>query len=498
MAEMNAEDKVIKAIHDAQKQFVEDMHESLKSRDEAIDEGKRRWKDIQQDVADIKKKMVPATLPLDQMEGRAVTQKDGLFNGKMRLPYQKAIGLSKFNPILKSNDAERLETFTNFHDAVTLRIWREQMSNPHQGPERLASKVSETDDFKMYASLCESYGYAKADEILNPTGGAGANLDFTLLSSQLIDLIRLSLTVAAQFKTIPLTRAKQDFPALRGDVKAILGSTVNLPAQDTADLVAVPNTNARLQPTFGQVAFAVEHALGFIIWNDDMFSDSVVPFLPLMREQAAIMIQRAWDQAMLDGDVAATQDSDTGTYDFIRAWDGLRFMSENNWVDHSGAGINLAAFQAGRKALGKYGKDPSKLVMFIGMTEWYDLLTDTNLSTVDKIGLDRATLRTGVIDKIEGVDVVVSEFVRDDLFSTGKHTGTETHTGIYICNRERFWHGQKGDVKVERVRYPASLSDSIQADVRSDFQAIDKDDGTSQFAASDDTPVTFVYNIAKS
>jgi len=85
-----------------------------------------------------------------------------------------------------------------------------------------------------------------------------------------------------------------------------------------------------------------------------------------------------------------------------------------------------------------------------------------------------------VIDRVFGVDIVVTEEVRRDLAVDGEHDGVTTdNTVMILCNRERFWHAVKGETKVEEVRVPQALANWLQVDVREDFKPIDLDDTVS-------------------
>ena len=492
-------DKVLSEINGAKTELFAQIDEGLKSKDEQLAEFTKRFESIESQLSDFRKNFVAPGSPVSQLTGEAASQRGGLFEGQFKLPYAKAIELSHQDPILRSSDAERLQTTKMLHDAVALRVWREMATNRNLTQSEAIDNVRKTSDFHNYVQALDSTGYLHAGEITNPEDVPGSYFDFTILTSNLIDLVRQSLVVANQFPMVPLPRAKTDYPALRGDVKGILGGGVAWPARDNADLVAVPNTNARLQPTFGDVSFVASHCLGFLLYSDDWFEDSVIPVMNLMMEQARIMIARAWDDAVLNGDNTATHmDVDvTAAYDFNKAWDGLRKLSENNWVDHAGAVMNLAAVRALRKSMGKYAQKPQDLVYFFGLQEWFYLLqNEASLQTVNTIGIDRATLRTGVIDSLEGSDVVVSEFVRADLPDDGMYDGvTTTKTCLTAAARSRFWHGMKGGTKVETVRVPASGATWIQANARSDFQAIDKDSADNVFAVSSHTPVNTVIDI---
>ena len=491
-------DDVLKSVHDVK----EIMQNELKTVGERLTEAKGLAEQALASQAELRRQFVSPGAPVTVEQGEHAAQKGGLFEGRFKLGYQKMIDLSPTSAALLPRDRERLKAIQDLHDAVVIRFYTESRKFQAYQHDKVMEAVTSSVDFQLYAQQLINAGYAKAaNDILNPAGGTGVNLDFTLLSSQLIDLVRISAIVANQFQRIPLTRAKQEFPALRSDTKSVLGGglTPALPGTDPATITAVPPTAGILRPGFGQVAFACIHNLGFIMWTDDMAEDSVVPFLPLIREQGGIMIARGEDAAIINGDTQTTHiDTDTtNTYDIRKAWNGLRRLGMNN-EDATTAGVAAADFNLLMRLMGKYARNPGELVMFMNVIDWLKLAADTTLTTVDKIGIDRATLRTGVIDRVFGVDIVVTEEVRRDLAVDGEYDGTTTdNTVLIMCNRTRFWLGQKGETKVEQVRVPQALGNWLQVDVREDFKPLDLDDTVSPliFPTGGNIPVALRVNV---
>lgn len=499
-------DEILKQVSD-----VKDiMQNQLKTLDERIVEAKGVAEQALTMQKALRKETVSPDGPMTDEQGRFATQRGGLFEGRFKLGLQKMLDLPASNPMLLDRDKERLRAVQDLHDAVVIRYWHESMkAGRFTNHEQVIEKVRSSFDFQLYQQHLVAAGYEKAaNEILNPIAGTagGQNLDFTLLSSQLIDLVRVSVVVAAQFRTVPLTRARQEFPALRTDTKSILGGSilggsigVPLPANDPSAPTTFPPSTAIVRPGFGQVAFNCIHNLGFIPWTDDMVDDSVVPFLPMIRDQGSIMIARGRDAAIINGDVQATHiDTDvTAATDIRKAWNGLRRLGQNNRFD--AAGVPLAVhFNSMMKLLGKYAQNPAQLVMFFNVIDWLALAADPQLATVDKIGIDRATLRQGVIDRVSGVDIVVTEEIRRDLDIDGEYDGTPTdNTTFILANRERFWLGVKGETKVEEVRVPQALANWLQVDVREDFKPLDLDDTVSPliFPTGGSVPVAVAVNV---
>lgn len=458
------------------KQAVQD---TLKSESEKREEFEKRITDVMEAKrAEDRAKQVPDNAPLDHKTDEAAS---ALFKGKMRLPYQKALQLSVDNPAIRGTAAaEQLKDLQDLHDACAFKfaVWRSK-DDTSTARERMRNDI----DFKMYMLARQRAGYhEKVDEILNPLSGAtgGVNLDFTLLSAQLLDLVRLELTLASQFRQVTLTRPNQSFPALRSDSMAVWGTgATNPPVQDTISALVVPASPAHFSnPTFGQVTFNAQHCMGYSQLNDDMIEDSVVPILPVLREQMARSIARAIDRSILDGDNVSThQDTDVAAAaanDFRKAINGLRNMTRTNVTAAGGAGaITPAKMHALRKKMGIYGRNPREVFYVLGMDSYYQLIVDTAFMTYDKAG-PQFTNRTGVIDTFAGSDIVLSEFVRTDLNASGVNAATlSTFTVAYAANRTRFMFATYGTTQIESTRWAPLLYTIVQSDVRVDFEPIE-------------------------
>ncbi len=473
-------DEILKKFHDV----MEKMSQANENLLEKVDKVQADATQALDEMKAWKAENVSMTAPLDEVAAMYAQQRGGIFGGKFKLPMKKMLSFPASSGTLNGGEQERLKTIQDLHDANTLRYWAyAKKMRPGEDSASLMARMAETDDFKLYCNHLVAAGYAKgANDLLNPAAGTGANLDFTLLSAQLIDLMRLEALLPAQFTTMTLTRKTQEFPALRAGVKAVLGGGVGLPEDDATLLTVTPPAGAIKKPTFGQVQFSAVHCLGFIMYTDDMLEDSIVPLLPILRAQAVSMINDAKEDAIVNGDTTATHmDDDIATPNFAVAWDGMRKMADETegTFDKGDAIISPLDANLMMRKMGKYAKKLSDLVWVMNITDWLILAADAELRTVDKAG-DRATLRQGVVNQVSGVDIVLSAEIRRDLGLAGAHVGTpslDVFATTVLFNRTRFWLAEKNQLDIEMVRVPQALGNWIQADLRVDFQAIDKNTG---------------------
>jgi hypothetical protein len=462
---------------------------------------------------------LPSNAPVSDEDSRIM--ESGVFDSEIKPDYQRMMTLRKENELIRgTSDAERIRRLQNYNDVVNLRF--HCLKARHDTATAIKLLVR-TQDCQMFAREMVRAGYAASkEEILDPVNGklvqaaetranemqwpgnttAGLdNLSFELLSSQLLDKVDLGLRVAANVRQIPLTRSQQKFPKLLSDSMAVRGTGGDEAPRENDPVTtepALPDPTRFTRPGFGSVSFDCEHLMSYLIFNDDQLEDSIIPWLPLMREQAALAIARGLDHCIFNGDDTTTgaQDHMDGIspspddpYDIRRCWDGLRYICYGHRIHESPdtlaacsvilasaspTGTNLQALDIhnGKKIMGKYALNPSDVVYMGTVGMHYDLMKDADVKTVDKFG-DLATIRRGVLAQVYGVDLMWTEFAPTTAVSTtGVGTGGATGVGV-MWNKDRFMLGRFDRVVIEATRWAPKLYTIIQADVRMDFQPIE-------------------------
>ena len=126
----------------------------------------------------------------------------------------------------------------------------------------------------------------------------------------------------------------------------------------------------------------------------------------------------------------------------------------------------------------------------MGPRGYYDLLGDSEVTTVEKYG-SGATILNGELARVNGSPVIVSEHVREDLNASGVHDGITTNRSYALAvNRGEWAVGQRMALEVETDDsiYRESFQRVTVGFMREDFQHI------GDAAANDDTAI--VYNLA--
>ena len=157
-------------------------------------------------------------------------------------------------------------------------------------------------------------------------------------------------------------------------------------------------TNAHWEP--GKVTFSYNSIFGYTTFNYITDEESVITWLPTLRQDLTDAISEGIDKQILD---AAA--SPSNTYRGIASY----ATGANYTEDVATAGkFTVDDFDAVRAKMGKYGVDPRNLVLALNPTPYLTFLTDDAVTSMEKYGA-AATILTGELAKVRGVPVLVSE-----------------------------------------------------------------------------------------
>jgi hypothetical protein len=100
-----------------------------------------------------------------------------------------------------------------------------------------------------------------------------------------------------------------------------------------------------------------------------------------------------------------------------------------------------------RNRMGKFGVNVRDLAYIFGPTGYHQAVSLAEVTSVEKFG-SNATILTGTLAAFRGIPVVVSDFVREDLASTGVYDGVTTDkTVCHLVNLKRFWVGMRRSIQ---------------------------------------------------
>ena len=242
--------------------------------------------------------------------------------------------------------------------------------------------------------------------------GTGAEWVPTGFSTELTELVRLELKVAALFPHINMPTNPFKLPSLTAGFAAKLSGELG--------------TQTKQSLGTGNKQLTAKKLIVVGSTSEEEEEDSIIAVLPLIRAELVTGLADGIENGILNGDVSGThQDSDTTAADDVRkAFSGLRYRAlAVNAVD--GATFDEIKIRAIREAMGKYGVLPTKVAYIAGFRAYYAMMSWTNALTYDKIR-DRATLLTGQLGEFDGSGIIVSEHARQDLNASGVYDGTTT------------------------------------------------------------------------
>lgn len=320
------------------------------------------------------------------------------------------------------------------------------------------------------------------------TSAKGVEWVPTELSSQVIERINLPLRVAGLFPTIPMPTNPYDIPGL-GVARVRGGKAVEQTADtgQTAFKKITPGTR-KITLTAGKFASTM-------LVSKEVQEDALIPVLPFMQQEIVDFLAADIEDCVLNGDgTGGHQDSDvTDADDPRRVFDGLRLMGlaqAGTRSDVSSASaLTVAHIRAARKKMGKYGLDLANIAGILGITSFYQLLDDSSVVTVDKFG-QGATVLTGQLGQVDGVPLIVSEYVRANLNASGVYDGsTTTQTYAVIVHRRGFLNGIRRQMTMQWLKeaYAEYDQDALVVTHRRAFEE--------RFPLATETPLCVIYNV---
>lgn len=224
------------------------------------------------------------------------------------------------------------------------------------------------------------------------------------------------------------------------------------------------------------------------MWSGEMEEDSIVPYIPFLRIQAARSLGHHMDSLVLNGDTtnAGTgninlDDADPADTKHYLAWDGIRHAglvdNTGNRKDVAGAlTLNEFKLQRGRMLSATYKHDwghpnnPGDLVHIADPETCDNIAMFDEVLTVDKFG-PGATVLTGQQARVLGNPLIasidVSKTEADGKVST---TGANNIKGqVVTFNRNGCVSGTRRQLKVETERLPARDQTRIVYSLRAGF-----------------------------
>jgi len=280
------------------------------------------------------------------------------------------------------------------------------------------------------------------------TSGAGLGAEWipSELSPKILELMEEKYEVANQFQEFDMPTNPYKLPV----------NLEQLIAYYRAEDVTTALTDISSGKTITEdVVLTAKKFVAYIPISDEATEDMLVSALPAIKEAIARSLARAVDTAIINGDDSTSHmDSDvTSSSDPRKAFKGLRkyALSASLTVDASGITSDVAPIRKMRIKMGKYGINPKDLVLITSPAGYVQLLNLPEVATMEQIGSD-AVIKTGALTMIDGIPIIVSSFVRQDLNTNGVYESSADKTIFILVNKNAFVRGKRGGVVTERDR----------------------------------------------
>lgn len=339
--------------------------------------------------------------------------------------------------------------------------WSKKQAGNQVG--NLKSVIKETRAYKQFESMVRAMDTATSTE--------GAELIPTDFSAQILDVVAISLKIAATFGTVTMPTSPFKLPVATSDDVGF-----KAPESLSDNFLTEGNKISALTPGTTNVTFTAQKAGALAVFSEEVNEDAIIAVVPFLRMKLANAIANAVERAILDGDTAAThQDNDvSAATDARKLWNGIRkdVGPAANGVDL--ATLNLTNLRSLRNKLDpEFAEDSEQLVYTVAVNTMLELLKFPEFVTVDKFG-PNATILRGQIGRIDNSPVLTSKYVRTDVAASGVNTsgGPNTKAVLYLYNRNAYMIGNRRGITIKFGEVIWTDQGILVATQRTDFQKV--------------------------
>ena len=345
-----------------------------------------------------------------------------------------------------------------------------------------------TKTYKRFQNIAGNFQKAAADLI--DTATEVVNWIPTQYSSQMYEQVKIGLPLVNMFPEVAMQAATVVLPLDMNDNEATrVTETTTLGAagagQPWNDAVFV--NPAALSS--GKITLVAEKLRSRYWISMEATEDAIVAMLPFLNRKHRRNMGEALEDTILNGDAAGATGFDTGGTHFSKtnppgatdarySWNGLRQRAgvytptPVTSVDNSNGKPTVVGIRGIRAAMNEYGVNPPDLAYIFGIFGYIKLLDDTNVMTLDKLGVN-ATVRTGTMAQVDGVDVVISRRMPENANASGIIDGVTTNrTLAVVVHRDSFILGNRRRITLDSQKWVGSDSQELVAFWRGDFQPV--------------------------
>lgn len=267
------------------------------------------------------------------------------------------------------------------------------------------------------------------------------------------------------------------------DVKLNTGSPTlyTAPEGRSIDATGRPETVVQTTPfTTSNVQVDVKKHMLATAFTDELDEDSIINIQSFLDQDVVQAVAEGLESALLNGDTTTTSSNinTSGTpgtgivTPLYIAWDGIRhhvLVDNTTQGNAKAAALELADFERTIKLFSSVIRARRQNMLFVvdSDTESHTRRL-SELLTIDVAGADRATIFSGKLPPIFGVDLYMSGFLGlAQADGTIHDTASNNTKGQIIAVYAPYWQfGRKRDVTIELQREPLSSATVVVASVR--------------------------------
>ena len=403
-------------------------------------------------------------------------------------------GVKSLNEVIAVNTADRKFAYLSKEEKEKVKALKEGVDTAILISKLFKIPVEKTKFFKEELSFTlKAFGIA--------SGSNGFEWIPTIVSDSYIDEFNLERKVSGLFVEVKMPSNPYKWPVLSA------GAIARRTGVATAINKQVFNTDKTIQ--FDAEKLASRYEL-----PEELNEDSAPDVIKAIRQELMEGQEKALEIAILEGDKEGnlhhfSQLPDVAGGTTIAsiiaetpetAFHGIRTRIIGatlalSSVDSGANAVSETEISAARGKMGKFGVDPSQLVVIAGPKVYNQMILLDDVRTIEQYG-GQATILTGELAKYEGMPVIVSEYLREDLNALGVNSSVVLDNikgSLLIVNRKRWFLGLRRavQVKVENNKTEMDVLDLVAFSRRA-FQAVLKADGSNYAGES---TAAMVYNI---
>lgn len=276
------------------------------------------------------------------------------------------------------------------------------------------------------------------------TASEGLEWTPTNFSAEWTRFVDLELKVVGLFRRMQMPTDPYKLPYQASQI------TVYHVAQQTTD--AGTKINASF-PGTGNFQLDAKKIAARVPFSVEFTEDSIVPVLPMLREELGHAIGRGLEDAVVNGDTDTPHfdyDVTAGSTDRRTLVNGLRRHAVSN-----GDTLDISSFTPTtarnlRALMGKYGVDPSQLAWVASPSGYMKgFMNLADVITLEKYG-SQAVVLNGELGRFDGIPIITSPVMRENLNASGYVDPTaSSKTAILLVYRPAFTFGVRREMELK-------------------------------------------------